>query len=105
MEQIKKQYPQGYFIRLWIWILLVLFTGGGIALAIVIDNNGMILIGLAVGITVGAVIGVLVEKKCKKNGWIRPLTEYEKKKRKISIVSTIVLAILALVGYCTIIFQ
>ena len=105
MEQIKQQYPKGYIVRIWTWILIVLFTGAGVITAIITEKYILIVLGLAVGICVGIAIGVPMEKKYKKEGWIRPLTKYEKKKRWISIVSSIVLALLGLGVICIILFQ
>jgi hypothetical protein len=54
---------------------------------------GLIALGPAIGLAFGFAIGQSVEEKYKKEGKIRPLTDREKKRRSILIVSLIVIAV------------
>jgi len=78
MKDVNKKYPKNYFIEVGI----ALGIPFGIILAILLDNPGFIGTGLPIGLAVG----LAFEKKYKKEGKIRPLTEDEKKKRKIALI-------------------
>jgi hypothetical protein len=99
MEEKNKKYPEGHFLGLWMGIGIAIFSGLGIPLAIVTENPGLIGIGPAVGVSFGLAIGVGVESKYKKEGKIRPLTDEEKKKRKMLVTTGIlILTALSIIG-------
>jgi hypothetical protein len=99
MEDNNKKYPEGHFVGIWMAIGVAIFSVLGIPLAIVTENPGMIGIGPAIGISIGLAIGSGIEAKYKKEGKVRPLTEEEKKRKKIGITIGIVfLIIFALLG-------
>lgn len=91
MEENNKRYPEGHFVGLWMVIGIAIFSGLGIPLAIVTENSGLIGIGPAIGISFGLAIGSSIEAKHKKEGKIRPLTEKEKKRKKIAIMAGLVI--------------
>ncbi len=90
------KYPEGHFVGKWMGIGIVIFSGFGIPLSIVSGNLGLIGIGPALGLVFGLAIGSSIESKYKKEGKIRPLTEDEKKKRKMLLIAGIVIFILGL---------
>jgi len=77
MRVKKKRYPEGHFI------------GGGMALGILFGMPLAISLGnlafIGTGLPMGLAVGIALEDKYKKEGRIRPLTESEKKKRKIGL--------------------
>lgn len=91
MEENNKRYPEGHFVGLWMVIGIAIFSGLGIPLAIVTENLGLIGIGPAIGVSFGLAIGSSIEAKHKKEGKIRPLTEKEKKRKKIAIMAGLVI--------------
>lgn len=103
MEENNKKYPEGHFVGMWMGIGIAIFSGIGIPLSIVTENTGFIGIGPAIGVAFGLAIGSSIEAKYRKEGKIRPLTEGEKRRRKIGITAGIVilslLAILALIFF------
>ena len=99
MEENDKQYPEGHFVGMWMGIGIAIFTGVGVPIAFATGNPGLFGIGPALGVSIGLSIGSGIEAKYKKEGKIRPLTEEEKKGKKIAItVGVISLVVLALVG-------
>jgi len=99
MEENNKKYPEGHFVGMWMAIGIAIFSVLGIPLAIVTENPGMIGIGPALGVSIGLSIGSGIEAKYKKEGKIRPLTEEEKKRKKIAItIGVISLVVLSLLG-------
>jgi hypothetical protein len=99
MEENNKKYPEGHFVGMWMAIGIAIFTGVGVPLSIATGNTAFIGIGPALGISIGLAIGSGIEAKYKKEGKIRPLTEEEKKRKKIGIIAgLIILLIGALVG-------
>ena len=81
------KYPEGHFVGLGI----VLGAGLGIAIGVSIGN---IALGLAIGLAIGVSIGISLEKKYKKR--IRPLTEKEKKVRKLTILIGIIILLIGI---------
>lgn len=75
-------YPKGHFIKKWMVLGMVIFSGFGIPLSIAIGNNGLIGVGPAIGVIAGIVIGSFVEKKHERDGLIRQLNDEELKKQR-----------------------
>ena len=99
MEENNKQYPEGHFVGMWMGIGIAIFTGVGVPPSIATGNTAFIGIGPAIGVSFGLAIGSGIEAKYKKEGKIRPLTEEEKKRKKIALtIGVISLVVLALVG-------
>ena len=86
MEEENKKYPEGHFVGMWMGIGIAIFAGLGIPLSIILEIPWIIAIGPAVGVAFGLAIGSSIESKHKKEGKIRPLTEDEKKKRKMFVI-------------------
>lgn len=86
MDEEIRQYSEGHFIGKWMGIWIVIFSGIGILLAIVLNLPWLITFAPAMGIIFGLAIGLSVESKYKKEGKIRPLTEDELKKRRILLI-------------------
>ena len=91
MKENNKKYPEGHFVGMWMGIGTAIFSGLGIPLSIAAGNTGLIGIGPALGVVFGLAIGSSIEAKHKKEGKIRPLTEEEKKRKKIGIIVGIVI--------------
>jgi len=81
-----QKYPEGHFVRMWMGIGIAVFSGVGIPLSIVLKIPGLIGIGPAIGVAFGSALGQSIESKYKKEGKIRPLTEDEKRKRRILVI-------------------
>jgi hypothetical protein len=81
-----KKHPEGHFVRMWMGIGIVIFSAIGISLSIVLRIPGLLGIGPAIGVALGLALGQSIESKYKKEGKIRPLTEDEKRRRRILIV-------------------
>lgn len=84
-ENINKQnkkYPRGHFLNTWTAIGIAVFSGLGVPISIITDNPGLIGIGPALGIVIGAAIGKSYEKKFEAEGKIRPLTDGEKRNQR-----------------------
>jgi len=96
MEKNEK-YPEGHFVGMWMGIGIAIFTGIGVSLSVALKMPGLIGIGPAIGVAFGAALGQSIESKYKKAGKIRPLTEEEKKKRKILITAGMLIFILGLI--------
>jgi hypothetical protein len=102
MDENNKKYPEGHFVGIWMAIGVAVCAALGVPLMIVTKNPGMIAIGPGLGVSFGLAIGSAIEAKHKKEGRIRPLTEEEKKRRKIGIiVSLVILVVLFLLGLLT----
>jgi hypothetical protein len=95
----EKKYPEGYFIGRWMVIGMAIFSGLGIPLAIVTDNYSLIGIGPALGIAFGLSIGQAIENKYKKEEKIRPLTEVEKKRKKMAVLAGLLILSLGVVVF------
>lgn len=96
MEKKNEKYPEGHFVGMWMGIGIAIFSGVGVPLSIVLKIPGLIGIGPAIGVAFGLALGQSIESKYKKEGKIRPLTEDEKKKRKILVIAGISVFILGL---------
>ena len=94
MEKNNEKYPEGHFVGMWMGICIAIFSGIGVPLFIILKNPGLIGIGPAMGVALGVAIGQSIESKYKKEGKIRPLTEDEKKKRKLLVFAGISVFIL-----------
>lgn len=99
MEKNDKKYPEGHFVGLWMGIGIAIFTGVGVPLSLALKIPGLIGIGPAIGVAVGLALGQSIEAKYQKEGKIRPLTEDEKKKRKIAVIAGIAIFILGLLMF------
>ena len=85
MKEKNKKYPEGHFIGMWMGIGIAIFSGLGIPLSIILKSLGLIGVWPALGVAFGLAIGSAIESKYKKEGKIRPLTEDERKKKKIRV--------------------
>ena len=94
-----KKYPEGHFVGMWTGIGIAIFTGVGVPLSIATKNPGLIGIGPALGAAFGISVGSGIEAKYKKEGKIRPLTEKEKRLKKIAVTSGIILLILGVAAF------
>ena len=101
MEEEKK-YPEGHFIGIWMGIGIAIFSGIGVPISIATNNNAFMGIGPALGVAFGLSIGQGIENKYKKEGKIRPLTEEEKKRKKLAVLAGIIMLIL---GVATFLFM
>ena len=97
MEEKNKKYPEGHFVGLWMGIGVAIFAGFGIPLAIILEIPWIIALGPAAGVAFGLAIGSSIESKHKKEGKIRPLTEDEKKKRRMFVITGTMVFIVGLV--------
>lgn len=100
-----KKYPKGHFVGMWTGIGIAIFAGLGITFSVITENFGLIGIGPAIGTAFGLSIGQSIENKYNKEGRIRPLTETEKRKRKIAIIFGIVLLSLGLIVFSLIVLR
>jgi len=96
MEKNNEKYPEGHFLGMWTGIGIAMFTAIGIPLSIALKIPGLIGIGPAIGVAFGLSLGQSIESKYKKEGKIRPLTEDEKKKRKMLVIAGISVFVLGL---------
>ena len=94
MEKNNEKYPEGHFVGMWMGICIAIFSGIGVPLFIILKNPGLIGIGPALGVALGVALGQSIESKYKKEGKIRPLSEDEKKKRKLLVFAGISVFIL-----------
>jgi hypothetical protein len=100
-----KKYPEGHFVGMWMGIGIAIFTGIGIPLSIVTHNYGLIGIGPALGIAFGLSIGQAIENKYKKEKKIRPLTEEEKKRKKIAVIAGLATFTLGVIVFLLLFFS
>jgi len=91
LDKNEKKFPKGHFVGMWMGIGIAIFSGFGIPLSIITEHFGFIGIGPAIGVAFGLLIGQSIENKHNKEGRIRPLTETEKRKRKIAVIVGIAL--------------
>lgn len=96
MEKNNEKYPEGHFLGMWTGIGIAMFTAIGIPLSIALKIPGLIGIGPAIGVAFGLSLGQSIESKYKREGKIRPLTEDEKKKRKMLVIAGISVFVLGL---------
>ena len=94
-----KKYPEGHFLGMWMGIGIAIFSGFGIPLCIATDNYGLIGIGPAIGVAFGLSIGQAIENKYKKENKIRPLTEEEKKRKKMAVFAGIAILMLGVIVF------
>jgi hypothetical protein len=99
MEKNNKKYPEGHFVGMWMGIGIAIFSGVGVPLSIVLKIPGLMGIGPAIGIAFGLSLGQSIESKYKKEGKIRPLTEDEKKKRRMLVIAGICVFVLGLLVF------
>ena len=99
MEKNNKKYPKGHFVGLWMGIGIAIFAGIGVPISLALKIPGLIGIGPATGAAFGLALGQSIETKYQKEGKIRPLTEDEKKKRKIAVIAGIGIFILGLLMF------
>ncbi len=99
IEEKNKKYPEGHFTGMWMGIGIAIFTGVGVPLSIATENIGLIGIGPALGVAFGLAIGAGIEEKYKKEGKIRPLTDEEKKRKKLGVLAGLIILLLGLAGF------
>ncbi|MCP4145933.1 MAG: hypothetical protein GY752_11705 [bacterium] len=99
-----KKYPEGHFLGLWMGIGVAIFSGLGISLSVATNNYGLIGVGPAIGMAFGLSIGQAIENKYKKENKIRPLTEEEKKRRKIAVMAGLAMLILGVIAFSLMLF-
>ena len=104
MENKDDKYPEGHFLGIWMAIGIAIFSGLGIPLSIATDNPGFIGIGPALGIAFGLAIGQSIENKYKEKGRIRPLTESEKKRKKVAVAAGIAVLTLGVLIFILLLF-
>lgn len=73
-----EKYREGQLVGQWIGIGIALFAGVGVVLATATDNPGLIGIGPAIGVAFGAAVGSSLERRYRREGRIRPLTDAER---------------------------
>lgn len=99
------KYPEGHFVSMWMGIGIAILAGIGIPLSIVTHNYGLIGIGPALGVAFGLSIGQAIENKYKKENKIRPLTEEEKKRKKIAVLAGLALFTLGIMVFLFLFFS
>lgn len=104
MSDKEKKHPEGHIVGLWMGICIAVFSGFGIPLSIITHNYGFIGIGPAIGVAVGALIGQSIENKYKKEGKIRPLSEYERKRKKTAVIAGIIILTLGIATLMVLLF-
>ena len=104
MEKHDEKYPEGHYVGMWMGIGIALFSGIGVPLSIALKIPGLMGIGPALGVAVGLSVGQSIESKYKREGKIRPLTEDEKKKRKMLVFAGISVLILGVLVFLLTLF-
>jgi hypothetical protein len=94
MNEKVEKYPEGHFVGIWMCIGIVIISGIGIPLGLIMHNYVFVYIGPAIGVALGMVIGQSIENKYKNKGRIRPLTEKEQKKKNNAVIAGAFLLIL-----------
>jgi hypothetical protein len=94
-----EKYPEGHFVGLWTGLGIAIFSGIGIPLSIISDNLAFIGIGPAMGTAIGVAIGQALEEKYQREGKIRPLTEAEKKRKRIAIAAGVSILVFGLLFF------
>ncbi|KYK22308.1 hypothetical protein AYK25_02595 [Thermoplasmatales archaeon SM1-50] len=97
MKEKDTTYPEGHFLGMWMGVGIAIFSVIGVPLSIVTDNLGFIGIGPALGVAFGLAIGQSIENKYKQQGKIRPLTEFEIKRKRIAVTIGIIILMLGVV--------
>ena len=100
-----KKYPEGHFIGMWMGIGIAMFSGLGVPLSIATKNIAFIGIGPALGVAFGLSIGQAIENKYKKENKIRPLTEKEKKNKKIAVIAGLAILTLGVLVFVSLLFS
>jgi hypothetical protein len=88
IDMKQERYPKGHFIGLGI----AMGAPFGVPLWLLTDNPGMIGMGVAIGVAIGAAM----EEKYNKNP--RPLTKQEKKNKKMAVTTGVVLLLVGIVA-------
>lgn len=96
---MKKKYPEGHFVGMWMGIGIAIFSGIGIPLSITTGNHAFIGIGPALGVALGLAVGKSIEDKHKAKGEIRPLTKQEKKIKKLGVAIGLGFVILGVLAF------
>jgi hypothetical protein len=91
-----KKYPEGQLVGMWAGIGIAIFSGAGVPISIATGNSGFIGVSPAIGVAVGIAIGKSI--KYRKEGKIRPLTEQEKKNKKLLVNIGLILLALGLIA-------
>ena len=104
-DQNDSKYPEGHFLGLWMGIGIALFSGLGVVLSVVAQNNAFIGIGPAIGVGFGLPIGQAIENKYKAQGKIRPLTEKEKRVRRNALLLGLFIFLLGVVVFSVMYFR
>ncbi|MBW2989380.1 hypothetical protein KY358_03620 [Candidatus Woesearchaeota archaeon] len=91
----EKKYPEGHFLRMWMAIGMIL----GIPFAFALGGPQFIGLGFGMGICIGLAIGYGIESKYKREGKIRPLTEKEKKRKKLAVLASVTMLLLGVVAF------
>ncbi len=89
MENKKKTYPEGYFVKKWMGLGMAIFAGLGVPLSLISDNESLVGIGPALGMSVGIAVGASIEEKYKAKGLIIPDSSKGSQKRKTAIAIVI----------------
>jgi len=100
-----KKYPEGHFVGIWMGIGIAIFSGINIPLSIATQNYGLIGIGPALDVAFGLSIGQAIENKYKKEKKIRPLTEEEKKRKKIAVMAGLAILTLGVIVFLLLFFS
>jgi hypothetical protein len=104
MEKRNEGYPEGHFVGKWMGIGVAIGAGVGIPLGFAIGNPGLFGIGLPIGLAIGLSIGSAIEAKYKKEGKLRPLTEEEKRNRKLGVMIGMALLLIGVVTFLFLLF-
>jgi hypothetical protein len=96
---MQEKYPEGHFVNMWVIIGIVIFSGLGVLSVIITHNHTFFVFVPGLGVAFGLAIGQVIENKYKKEDKIRPLTEDEKKLKKMAISAGIVLLILGVIVF------
>jgi uncharacterized membrane protein YidH (DUF202 family) len=91
MEGDRKQYPEGFFVSFGLALGMV----AGLLFSVILHNPDFFVIGLPVGLALGAA----VELKYRKEGRIRPLTPEETKRRTIMVIAAVALVIAGIIVF------
>ena len=103
-DEKSKKYPEGHFTGMWMGIGIAIFTGVGVPLSIATENMGLMGAGPALGVAFGLSVGQGIENKYKKEGRIRPLTEDEKKRKKMAVLAGLALLALGVIVFLLLLF-
>ena len=98
-KNVQEQHPEGHYVNMWMCIGIAIFSGLGVLLGIITHDYTFFGIVPGLGVAFGLAIGQVIENKYKKEGKIRPLTEDEKRLKKMAISAGIVLLILGVIVF------